>query len=319
MTMYRKILVPLDGSPFAEHALPMALALARRSGAGIHLATVSTPLAAAYLEGVYVGNADLEEEKNAQLRAYQETILARMRERIEVPLSGEVKYGEVAATLCDLAASGEYDLIVMATHGRSPFGRFWLGSVADEMIRHGTLPLLLVRPGEHGEEEPNLKEEPDLGRVVIPLDGTELAEQILEPAVALAGLMPGAEIVLVRAIRPMTPIDLTPNVLGLGSEAEHVMDKVQEMQAMLYRDAESYLHNIARRLMMRGLKVRVHVVVEEKPAEAIIHEADDEQAGLIALETHGRGSLSRLFHGSTTDKVVRGAHVPILVHRPVTA
>jgi nucleotide-binding universal stress UspA family protein len=312
--MYRKILVPLDGSTFAEHALPLALGLARRSGAEIHLATVSTPLAAAYLEGVYVGNADLEEEMAAQQRAYQESTLARLRERIDVPLTGEVKYGEVASTLCELAASGEFDLLVMATHARSPFGRFWLGSVADEMIRHGTLPMLLVRPGE---DAPNLDEEPDLGRVVLPLDGTELAEQILEPAVALAGLMPGAEIVLVRAIRPVMPVDVTPEMLGLGSEVEHVLCQMEELQGQIHREADAYLAGVARRLEARGLKVRTQVVVEEKPAEAILHEAEDEHAGLIALETHGRGGLSRLFRGSVTDKVVRGAHVPILVHRPV--
>ena len=227
--MYRKILVPLDGSAFAVHALPLALTLARRSRAEIHLATVTTPLAASYLEGVYVGNGDLEEEQAAQQRAYQERTLARLSERIDVPLTGEVMHGEVASTLCDLAACGEYDLMVMATHARSPFGRFWLGSVADEMIRHGTLPMLLVRPGEG---EAKLDVEPDLGRVVLPLDGTELAEQILEPAVALAGLMPWAEIVLVRAIRPVMPVDVTPEMLGLGSEAEHVMCQVEELQEL---------------------------------------------------------------------------------------
>jgi nucleotide-binding universal stress UspA family protein len=312
--MYRKILVPVDGSTFAEHALPLALAIARQSRAAIHLVTVSTPVVAAYLEGVYVGNGDLEEEQAAQQRAYQERTLARLSERIDVPLTGEVMHGEVASTLCELAGRGVFDLIVMATHARSPFGRFWLGSVADEMIRHGTLPLLLVRPGE---EEPNLEKEPDLGRIVVPLDGTELAEQILEPAVALAGLMPAAEIVLVRAIRPVMPVDVTPEMLGLGSEAEHVMCQVEVLQEELHRETESYLAGIARRLEARGLKVRTHVLVEEKPAEAILHEAEDEHAGLIALETHGRGGLSRLFRGSITDKVVRGAHVPILVHRPV--
>jgi nucleotide-binding universal stress UspA family protein len=312
--MYRKILVPLDGSTFAEHALPLALALARRSRAGIHLATVTTPLAAAYLEGVYVGNADLEEEMSEQQRAYQERIMARLRQRIDVPLSGEVKYGEVAASLCELAASGDYDLLVMATHARSPFGRFWMGSVADAMIRHAALPMLLVHPNE---EEVNLDVEPDLGRVVVPLDGTELAEQILEPAVALAGLMPNAEIVLVRAIRPMMPVDVTPEMLSLGSEAEHVMNQVEELQEQLHRDAEMYLKTVAARLEARGLKVKTHVVIEEKPAEAILHEAEDDKAGVIALETHGRGGLARLFHGSVTDKVVRRAHVPILVHRPV--
>jgi nucleotide-binding universal stress UspA family protein len=314
--MYRKVLVPLDGSSFAEHALPLAVALARRSRAGIHLVTVTTPITAAYLEGVFVGSADLEAEAAAQRQGYLEAIMARLRERIDVPLTGEVMHGEVSSTLCDLAGTGEYDLVVMATHGRSPFGRFWLGSVADEMMRHATLPLLLVRPGE---APPNLEEEPDLSRIVVPLDGTKLAEQILEPAVALAGLVPGAEVVLVRAVRPVLPIDVAPEGMETGTEAEHLLHEMETMQKEVEGEAGTYLAEIARRLEARGLRVRTHVVIEDHPDEAILHEAEDEHAGLIALETHGRGGLSRLLHGSIADKVVRSAHVPILVHRPVMA
>jgi len=314
--MYRKILVPLDGSSFAEHALPLAVALARRSRAGIHLVTVTTPITAAYLEGVFIGSADLEAEAATQRQGYLEAVMARLRERIDVPLTGEVVHGEVSSTLCDLAGTGEYDLVVMATHGRSPFGRFWLGSVANDMIRHATLPLLLLRPGD---EPPKLEEEPDLTRVIVPLDGTKLAEQILEPAVALAGLVPGAEIVLVRAVPPVLPIDVAPEGMETATEAEHLLREMEMMQRDLEREAGTYLNEIARRLEVRGLRVRTHVVVEDRPDEAILHEAEDEHAGLIALETHGRSGFSRLLHGSITDKVVRSAHVPILVHRPVMA
>jgi nucleotide-binding universal stress UspA family protein len=312
--MYRKILVPLDGSAFAEHALPLAVALARRSHAGIHLVSVATPLTAAYLEGVFVGSADLEAEAAAGRQTYLDGVMARLHERIDCPKTSEVMHGEVSAMLCDLAATGEYDLVVMATHGRSPLGRFWMGSVADEMIRHATLPLLLVRPPDVPAK---LEAEPDLGRVVVPLDGTELAEQILEPAADLAALVPGAELVLVRAVRPVLPIDVTPEGMGSSTEAEHLLHEMESMQEEVRREAETYLATVARRLEARGLRVRTHVVVEERPAEAILGEAEAEHAGVIALETHGRGGLSRLFHGSVTDKVVRGAHVPILVHRPI--
>jgi nucleotide-binding universal stress UspA family protein len=311
--MYRSILVPLDGSAFAEHALPLALALARRSRAAIRLVTVSPPLSAAYLEGMYVGSVELEDELTARSQTYLDSAMARLRERIDVPISGEVVSGEVAPTLCHLAEGGRYDLVVMATHGRSPFGRFCLGSVADNLIRHANLPLLLVRPGD---EEPNLDEEPDLGKVILPLDGTPLAEQILEPAVALAGLMPEAEIVLVRAI-PAEVTEEEPEEVVVRAEARHLLLRVRSAEEAIRREAEEYLAGIARRLESRGLRVQTHVVVEERPVDAILHEAEDEQAGLIALETHGRGGLSRLLHGSVTDKVVRSAHVPVLVHRPV--
>jgi nucleotide-binding universal stress UspA family protein len=311
--MYRSILVPVDGSPFAEHALPLALALARRSGAGIHLVTVSTPIAAAYLEGMYVGYPELENELNARYQAYLDRTIARLRERVDVPISGEVVSGEVAPTLCHLAGGGRYDLVVMATHGRSPLGRFWLGGIADDLMRHANVPLLLVRPED---EEANLDAEPDLSKVVLPLDGTPLAEQILEPAVALAGLMPETEIVLVRAI-PREIEEEEPEEVVVRAEARHILLRVRSVEEAVRAEAEEYLARIARGLESRGLKVRTHVVVEDRPGEAILNEAEDEHAGLIALETHGRGGLSRLLHGSVADKVVRGAHVPVLVHRPV--
>ena len=104
--MYRTILVPVDGSTFAEHALPLALALAHRSGAGIHLVVVLTPVPAAYLATMYVCPAALEETLNARCRDYLDRVMARLRERIDVPISGEVVSGEVAPTLCGLAAGG---------------------------------------------------------------------------------------------------------------------------------------------------------------------------------------------------------------------
>jgi len=310
--MYRKILVPLDGSTFAEHSLPLALALARRGHAALHLVTVSTPLTQAYIEGVYVGPADLEAEVNARYQAYLNAIADRLHERTDAPITSEVVNGEVAASLCEIAASGKVDLVVMATHGRSPMGRFWLGSVADDMMRHVNLPLLLVRPGE---EAPTLEAEPDLSRVVVSLDGTEAAEQILEPAVALAELIPQTEIVLFRAVRQVVPDDVEPEMME--AEPRNLRAEVVRMQEQLFREADEYLTGIAHSLEARGLKVRTHVVAEDRPALGILNEAEGEHAGLIALETHGRGGLARLFFGSTADKVVRGAHVPVLVHRPV--
>jgi len=312
--MYRTILVPLDGSTFAEHALPLALSLARRSHAEIHLVTVSTPLTQAYIEGVFVGPPDMELEAAGRYKDYLNRVTVRLRDRIDVPITSEVITGEVVTTMCELAASGKYDLVVMATHARSPLGRFWLGSVANEMVRHVNLPLLLVRPGE---KEPRLEHEPDLSRVVLALDGTELSEQILAPAIALTELIRDAEVVLVRAIRPVVPDDVEPQALEAGRGPMTLREEMERLQEESKREAEQYLAAVAHRLEARGLKVRTDVVVEDRPADAILHEAEDENAGVIALETHGRSGLARLFFGSVADRVVRGTHIPVLIHRPV--
>ncbi len=312
--MYRTILVPLDGSPFAEHALPVALSLARRAGAKLLLVTVTTPLAEAYTEGIYISPLELEQEMAAQRRVYLEEVAARLRARADVPVSVSVEHGEVATALCALLDAGEADLAVLATHGRGPLARFWLGSVADELIRRVSRPLLLVRPTG---EAVDLEREPELGRIVVPLDGTELAEQILGPAVEVAGLIPNSEIILVRAIQPTALAEFKPEAPAAGQEALSLTREVQALQDHLRREAERYLEEVAGRLRARGLRVVTQVVVEDHPASAILDEAEARHAGMIALETHGRRGLSRLLLGSIADKVVRGAHVPVLVHRPL--
>jgi nucleotide-binding universal stress UspA family protein len=309
--MYRKLMVPLDGSPFAEHALPLARSIARRCQATLELVVVLPPLAETYAEGVFFSPADLEEEARADRLAYLEQVKQRLGE--SVPITVRVLEGGIAASLAAYAECEGIDLIVMATHARGPLGRFWLGSVADEMVRTSTLPLIFVRPES---EKVDLAQEPKPGKVLLPLDGTELAEQIIEPAIQVGSLLPEVEFTLLRVIQPVVEINSFPDVRPVDQEAQILLHRVEEMQMVLYREAREYLDKIAERLRYRGLKVSTHVVVEDRPAEAILHEAEAEGASMIALETHGRHGLARLFLGSVTDKVVRGAHVPVLVQRP---
>ena len=311
--MYRTILVPLDGSPFAEHALPVALAVARRAKAKLLLVTVATPLAEAYTEGIYFSPLELLEEITAHRLAYLQATAKKLRETADVPVTISVEHGEVAPTLCELLQAGKADLAVLATHGRGAMARFWLGSVADEMLRHASKLLLLVRPDG---ESADLTREPELGRILLPLDGTDLAEQILEPAMAVAKAIPDPEIVLVRAIRSTALADVPPDVPETRKEARTLIREVRSLQDRLRKEAQAYLEKVAVRIRERGLKVSTQVVVEDQPAVAILQEAEARHVGLIALETHGRRGLSRLMLGSVADKVVRGAHVPVLVQRP---
>jgi len=311
--MFRNVMVPLDGSSFAEHALPLARAIARRCAATLHLVAVVPPLAEAYTEGVFFGTADLEAEVVTRQKGY----LARARKQLggEIEVATTVLEGEVAACLCNHAEEVGADLVVMSTHGRGPLARFWLGSVADEVVRSARLPILLVRP----EEGPvDLTADPLPLRVMVPLDGTELAERILEPAINLTEMIPNVEIILLRVIKPVTPVAPLPEGAGVGVEASYLLHEVEVVQEGLVRDAETYLREKAELLRARGIKAEVRVAVDDLVEEAILHEADKANAGLIALETHGRGGLSRLVLGSVTDKVVRGTHVPVLVQRPVT-
>jgi nucleotide-binding universal stress UspA family protein len=177
-------------------------------------------------------------------------------------------------------------------------------------VRRLPLPLLLVRPRE---EPPDLARKPDLRRVLLPVDGSPLAERIIDPAVALAG--PEANYRLLRVVKPALLPAYAPEGRPIGREVEELLEQIQAVQKRLLADAEEYLAGLAGRLRGRGLDVQTRVAVEEQPAVAILREAAEGRAGLIALETHGRRGLARLFLGSVADKVVRGATIPVLVHR----
>ncbi|HZY89719.1 MAG TPA: universal stress protein [Gemmataceae bacterium] len=308
--MYRSILVPLDGSTFGEHALPLAWEIARRTGASLKLLHVIPPFPVIDAGGPLLADADLTAHFQGQARAYLEGLLQRLGGVADVAVTPTVLEGEVVSQVKDFAARAEVDLVVMATHGRGPLARFWLGSVADELVRQLPLPLLLVRPRE---KPPDPRGGPDLGRVLLPLDGSPLAERALEPAVALGGA--GATYTLLRVVKPALLPAYAPEGRSLEREAKGLLDQIEALQQRLLAEAEEYLAGVAGRLRAQGLQVQTRVAVEEQPAVAILREAADARAGLIALGTHGRRGLARLFLGSVADKVVRGAAVPVLVHR----
>ncbi len=313
--MYRSLLVPLDGSAFGEHALPLALGLARRSGASLRLLHVYAPIATIYAEGALALDSSIERDLKEQQRHYIHDVCRRIKEVSSVPVHPELLEGPVATTIRTAAVGSGVDLVVMTTHGRGPLARFWLGSVADQLVRELPMPLLLLRPGEG---RPNLKEEPALRHVLLPLDGSPLAEQMLEPAVAL-GSLSDADYTLMRVITPVAPLDYPVEGTTFSQRAQAIVTQIERLQAEARKEASDYLETVAARLRGRGLTVQTRVVVDSSPAPAILHQTTPAGIDLIALETHGRHGLPRLFLGSVADKVIRGATVPVLVHRPVHA
>jgi nucleotide-binding universal stress UspA family protein len=315
--MYRSILVPLDGSPFGEHALPLALGIARRAGAELQLLHVHQPVIVAYAEGPLLIGDELDAQIKRQQRAYLDGVVRRLAAASSsVPARPVLLEGEIVPTLRGLVSSTGVDLIVMTTHGRGPLARFWLGSVADELVRDSSVPLLLVRPGDHPAD---LADEPVLKHFLLPLDGSPLAEQIIEPAVTLAALM-DADCTLLRVIKPVLPVRYEISGSSMGQMAESVIQQIDQIQQQLQKEAQDYLDLVVRgRLSNRSLRARTHLATDHHPAAAILQESKALGIDCIALETHGRRGLPRLFLGSVADKVIRGSSVPVLVHRPVFA
>jgi nucleotide-binding universal stress UspA family protein len=310
--MYRSILVPLDGSRLAEQALPLALALARRAKATLHVVSVHVPMTPIFAEGMAGFESTFDATIRQRSQTYLDQVLARLAQVSKVPVTATLVEGAVAEAVHGKATASGADLVVMTTHGRGPLARAWLGSVADELVRRLPVPVLLVRPADAPLD---LNREPELRHLLIPLDGSPFAEQIIGPAVALASLME-TDVTLVRVIQPLV-IGYTPPVPppATGSEFS-VLAELQTLHEEEKARAQKYLDHMAERLRGQSLRVQTRVIVHDQPAVAILGEAKTHPFDLIALETHGRSGLPRLFLGSIADKVVRGASLPVLVHRP---
>jgi nucleotide-binding universal stress UspA family protein len=305
--MYRSLLVPLDGSTFGEQALPFALSIARRAGAAVQLVHVHVPLASLYFESMPTFDSALDARTREQENAYLETMVKHLAGISTVPVTAKLLEGPVADAVHEHALATSTDLVVLTTHGRGRLSRFWLGSVADELVRRLPMPLFLLRPQE---TPPALATEPVLRQMLIPLDGSAFAEQILAPATVLGRLMQ-VEYTLLRVVQPAMLVGYDPSGFGLGGMATPSLEQAQ-------REAATYLAGVAERLRGQSLQVQTCVTISPHPAVAILDAAREGKVGLIALETHGHRGLTRMVLGSIADKLLRGAVTPVLIHRPVT-
>ncbi len=295
--MFRTILVPLDGSEFGEHALPVAAAIARRTGGRVHLARVHVPVEVVEAFG---GLADVQ--ALVAERDHLES-MARRLTAAGVPTASALLYGPTVEALARHAQDCRADLVVMTTHGRGPLGRFWLGSVADPLVRRLTMPVLLVRPCEG---PPDLGREAPPRHLLVALDGSDLAEAMLPTAAEMAELL-GARLTLVRVVEPPGGQPSDPSGLFIPWPDKRLTDRMRD-------EADAYLERLAAPIRERGLDVRTRVAIHTDPAASVLQEANTLGCDLVALETHGRRGLSRLILGSTTDKVVRGAAAAVLTH-----
>jgi nucleotide-binding universal stress UspA family protein len=299
----RTVLVPVDGSPAAEHALPYALALARRSGAEVALVNVYSTLQAANDPerlGWHAGEYLVE-----PLRDYLDDLARRVEKACPVRVKPVLLKGHWPEDkLCEMGDWGA-DLVVMAARRRSWWSRVWHGSVSAEVARCSRTPVLLVPAGDGPTD---LTAAPPLGRVLVPLDGTARSERALGPAAALAALSTG-ECELLRVVRSQ---------LYTGDWSLAYGGRPTDPAAERTRDARRYLRGVAGRLRDRGVPVRLQVLADERPtADAINRYAELSGADVIALASRGGVGLRGLLRGSLALRVARRAAVPVLVCRTV--
>lgn len=297
--MYKWVLVPLDGSPHSEGVIPYARQVARRLALPLTLLHVVDP-------GVIQAPAPQHRAALAQL-TQRAADLAEARLK---PLAGalndaglqarpRVLYGNPAETILSCAKEEDGCLLAMATHGRSGLGRWLLGSVADRVLHCVEGPLLLIRPGT----QPGAAEEAPLQTMLIPLDGSEMAESILPQAEEVARSL-GLRILIIQVVPSMSDLYLGPEMYPYPT------DILLDAEAA----AASYVREIAERISRRGLQVDSRAVVGHA-AGSIIDLAHELPGALVAMCTHGRSGLSRALLGSVAGRVVRSARGPVLLIR----
>lgn len=300
--MFRRILVTLDGSKFAEAALPSAAAIARRSGGELRLVTVADPGWAFITEsGWSVGDADAHEAARKTASEYLEATRYQLVETCP-RISNVVRQGYPPDEIMAEAEAFDADLLVMATHGRDAFKSLWLGSVTDQCVRHAHRPVLVVRPDEKGE--PRSFGAVPFGRLVVPLTGSEFSERALGPAIGLANLF-GSRIRLTRLVHDLSVADAEffPETLA---RTEEIVDRDRS-------DAVRYLESVAGPLRDWGLTVSTAAAAAPSAAPAILADAHGD---VIVMATHAFSGVKRAFLGSVASGVVRGSEGPVLVIPP---
>ena len=289
--MIERILLPLDGAPLAERALPYAMRLASATGARLILMHATVPTTTP-------STPDFDVEGFArQLRGGQSmTPPTSMPVQIDA-VTREVLASRIAEGICETVVEQAADLVVMATHADSGLGRWLHGSVADQVLCQSPVPVVLIPPACE-------RTWPDDGtlRILVPLDGSRLAEEMLEPVGTLGAALK-TDLVLVGAASPLGPTygeGVSTGQAGFGA---------------VLQETHEYLDGVAARLRAAGRTVTVDAEVGQ-PRVVVESISRRRQVDLIAMTTHGRTGMARLALGSVAYELLRSSTVPLMVWRP---
>jgi nucleotide-binding universal stress UspA family protein len=305
----KRLLMPLDGSRLAECVLPLGVSLAAHLGARLTLLHVLERRAPSTVHGErHLTGA---EEAEGYLSEVSARVLAS-----GVAVDRHVHPNEeddVAKSIVDHADDLSADLVILATHGgggalpgRRVFHRVLFGSVAQQVLRRGLRPVLLVRPPDGPALQTTVS--PELGRFLVPLDGEPAAEAALPLAATLAAAY-RAEVVLRRVV---------PTLSTLGGERATAARLVPTAAAasldMEEGEAVRYLEHVAARPLLEGLRINASVLRGD-PAQTLLDVAARIAVDMIVMATHGRSGLDAVLTGSVASRIAARFLKPLLLVR----
>jgi nucleotide-binding universal stress UspA family protein len=293
--MFRKILIPLDGSPLAERALLHVLQLAPPNSVELVLVNViETYRYSATTMGMTP--VDVLRYVRSGIEAYIENQRSQLEAR-QYAVQTYILEGDAAGGILEVADTTEADLIIMTTHGRSGVARWALGSVAERVIHNAPLPVWLVR------ENTRVISPHEMQRILVPLDGSAMAETALDQAQSLAQET-GAELLLLRVVPE--PDDINRRMI-FATESS-----AQTALATWRNHAEQYLARVVQERIAAGIVTRT-LVTSGAPVRSMLDTISTESIDAIVMATHARLGFDRLLRGSVAAEVLRHAGCPLLL------
>lgn len=324
--MYTRILVPLDGSPRAEAALPIATRLALASGGTLILTRIVnvSPELSPYF-ALPVGSAP---QLTYDIIDEAKTYLEQVREhtnRHGIPVETNVSVGMTAPVLLEAIAETRADMIVMCSHGRVGFARWALGSIAQHIARHAPVPVLILREGAPLLPDDIAARGHPL-RALVTLDGSRLAEEVLPHVVAVLTALAGDNGGELHLASVVSPIDLEiagiTQPVAVGA-AKHYMDGIvarlradKAASTLRITSEVTVSRDVAGYLIGSALETEDNSTTEQ-PMESTAA-PDESQRGydLMAMATHGRSGFALWAVGSVTERVLQSTRLPLLIVRP---
>ncbi len=296
--MFKRLLVPLDGSRLAESVLPTAVFFAEKFGATILLLHAIEQDAHATIHG------DRHLSDVAEAETYLSAVAARLtRPTIVVTKHVHtVQQDDVARCIIEHSVEHQADLVALCAHGRGGWRDMIVGNIAQQVISRGTTPVLFIRPKPGDATRYNCQ------KILLPLDGTPHHEPALPVAAGIARAC-GAAMRLVSVVP--TVGTLSAERAGAGMLLPTTMTEILEFAQ---RGAIEYLQGVMRKLSADGVRVTAEVARGET-APAILDAARRADADLIVLATHGRTTMDAFWAGSVTPRVLSQSHAPVLLVR----
>jgi nucleotide-binding universal stress UspA family protein len=302
--MYNRILVPLDGSTLAESVLPYVEALAKGTAATVVLVQVNDTDAQGESPAHQQALDKMAEQRTSFGRAYLSHVARRLKDS-GIESSGELLTGRVAGAIAQFAAAQQIDLVAMSTHGRTGLARWRYGSVANELRQLLPVPLLLLHADEAQSEAYVTAMAQLLDEVVVPLDGSAIAEQSLPHAIELAKRL-DLDLHLVRVVMRPYMAYAEPDSVQYYFDLDSELTKV----------ANEYLEDKAKEIVAREVGVTTQVF-HGLAAENLVDYAEALGNSIICMTTHGRTGLGRVVLGSVADKVLHDTGRPVFLVRAV--